>query len=124
MAAAYECSLALVIVDFICSSLKNKAFIGLGSCDNVQIERIIFEYENWPRLQIKRNGLSSWSVQLVRPAGPSKWSVQLVCPAGPSSWSVQRVVQLVQLADPFTHCILHIPSYTMHLAHCFLHIVS
>ena len=67
---------------------ENKAFVGLGGCDNVQTERKIFEYANWPN-KIKRTGLSSWSVQLV------------------------------QLIDPFTHCILHIPSYTIHLAHCF-----
>ena len=66
---------------------KNKAFIGLGSCDNVQTERSIFEYANWSRLYIKRTGLSSWSVQLVRLAGPSSWSVKLVRPAGTSSWS-------------------------------------
>ena len=59
------------------SQLKNKAIVGLGSCDNVQTERKIFEYANWPRLQIKRTGPSSWSVQLVRPAGqtsrPTHW---------------------------------------------------
>ena len=51
----------------------------------------------WKEL-VRPYGLSSWSVQLVRPAlsiqlvhpaGPSSWSVQLVCPAGPSRWSVQ-----------------------------------
>ena len=26
---------------------KNKAFVGLGSCDNVQTEWSIFEYANW-----------------------------------------------------------------------------
>ena len=125
----------------------NKAFVGLGRCDNVQTERLIFEYANWQRLQIERTGQSSWSIQLVRPAGLFSWSVQMVNPAGPSSWSVQLVrpaglsswsIQLVWLADPFTHwilhilsytmhlahCLLHIPSYTMHLAHCFLHIAS
>ena len=25
----------------------NKAFVGLGSCDNVQTERSIFKYANW-----------------------------------------------------------------------------
>ena len=45
--------------------------------------------------------------QLRESREQSSWSVQLVCPA-----------------DPFTNCILHIPSYTMYLAHCFLHIVS
>ena len=29
---------------------KNKAFVRLGSCDNVQTERSIFEYANWPKL--------------------------------------------------------------------------
>ena len=29
----------------------NKAFVGLGSCDNVQAERSIFEYANWPKLR-------------------------------------------------------------------------
>ena len=66
----------------------NKAFVGLGSCDNVQTERKIFEYANWPRLQIKRAGPSSWSVQLVCAAVLSSWSVQLVCLAVPSSWSI------------------------------------
>ena len=32
--------------------IKNKkAFDGLGSCDNVQTERSIFEYANWPGLR-------------------------------------------------------------------------
>ena len=39
----------------------NKAFVGLGSCDNVQTKRSIFEYANWPRHQIWRTGPSSWS---------------------------------------------------------------
>ena len=43
----------------------NNAFVGLGSCDNVQTERKILEYVKWPRLEIKRIGPSSWSVQLV-----------------------------------------------------------
>ena len=30
---------------------KNKAFVTLGSCDNVQTERSIFEYANWPKLR-------------------------------------------------------------------------
>merc|ERR1712081_136047 len=94
---------------------KNKAFVGLGSCDNVQTERIIFEYANWPRIQIKRTGLSSWSIQLVRPAGTSSWSVQLVRPAGPSSW----FVQLVRPAGPNSR-----PIYTLHLTHCILHTAS
>ena len=33
-------------------TLINKAFVGLGSCENVQTERSIFKYANWPRLQI------------------------------------------------------------------------
>ena len=57
------------------SLISNKAFVGLKSCDNVQTETKIFEYANWPRLQIKRTGPSSWSVQLVHPAGPISWSV-------------------------------------------------
>jgi len=60
----------------------NKAFVGLGSCDNVQTETSIFEYANWPSLQIKRTGPYSWSVQLIFPAGLSSWSIQLVCPTG------------------------------------------
>ena len=77
-------------------SYFNKAFVGLGSCDNVQTERKIFEYANWPRPQIKRAGPSSWcpsswSLQLVCPAGSSSWFVQLVRPAGSSSWFVQLV---------------------------------
>ena len=43
-------------------SVPNKAFGGLGSCDNIQTERSIFKYANWPRLQIKRTVMSSWSV--------------------------------------------------------------
>ena len=66
--------------------IKNKAFVRLGSCDNIQTERSIFEYANWPRLQVKRTGPSSWSVQLVRPPGLSSWSIQLVHLAGLSSW--------------------------------------
>ena len=38
---------------------ENKAFVRLGSFDNVQTERSIFKYADWPRLQIKRTGLSS-----------------------------------------------------------------
>ena len=30
--------------------------------DNIQTERSIFEYANWPRLQIKITDPSSWSV--------------------------------------------------------------
>ena len=30
---------------------RNKAFVGLGRCDNVQTERSIIEYANWPKLQ-------------------------------------------------------------------------
>ena len=87
--------------------IENKAFVGLGSCDNVQTERSIFEYANWPRLQVKRTGPSSWFVQLVRPADPSSWSVQLV-------W----------LADQFTHCILHVASYMLYPKCCILHVAS
>ena len=45
-------------------NLENKVFVGLGSCDNVLTENSILKYVNWPRLQMKRTGLSSWSVQL------------------------------------------------------------
>ena len=55
----------------ICRLYLNKAYVRLTSCHNVQTERKIFEYANWPRLQLKRTGLSSWYVQLVRPAGLS-----------------------------------------------------
>ena len=47
--------------------LLNQAFVRLGSFDNVQTERSIFEYANWPRLQVKRTGPSSWSVQQKMP---------------------------------------------------------
>ena len=57
----------------------SKVFIRLRSCNNFQTERSIFEYGNWPRLQIKKTGPSSSSVQLVRPARLSSWYVQLVC---------------------------------------------
>ena len=131
----------------------NKAFVGLGSCDNVQTERKIFEYASWPRLQIKRTGPSSLCVQLVCPAGIFSWSVQLVRSAGPPSWSDQQthlhipsyemhlahcllhiasytlhlthyILHNVHCTLPLTYCILNIASYTLHLAHCILHIVS
>ena len=57
----------LKLTDPMFSQGLNKAFVGHGSCDNVQTERKIFEYANWPRLQIKRTCPFSWSVQLVRP---------------------------------------------------------
>merc|ERR1712013_835773 len=41
-------------------------FVGLGSCDNVQTETLIFKYANCPNLKIERTGPSSWSVQLGR----------------------------------------------------------
>ena len=63
----------------------NNTFIRLGSCDNIQTERSIFEDINWPMLQVLRTDPSSLSVQLVCPAGSSSWSVQLVRSAGPSS---------------------------------------
>ena len=50
----------------------NKAFVGLGSCDNVQTESSIFLYVNW----------SSWSVQQTHLADPSSWSIQQICLAG------------------------------------------
>ena len=88
----------------------NKAFVGLRSCNYVQTERSIFKYANWPRLQVKRTGPSSWSVQLVRPAGPSSWSVQLVCLEDPFSWSVHA------------HCTMHVAFGTLHFARCILHV--
>ena len=30
---------------------KNKAFVGLGSCDDTQTERSIFEYVKWTKLR-------------------------------------------------------------------------
>ena len=97
---------------------QNKAFVELGSCDNVHTERKIFEYANWRRLQIKRTG---------RPAGLSIWSILLARPAGQSSWSVQ-LVYLAGLFSCFTHCItqciLHIASDKLHLTYCILHIAS
>ena len=44
---------------YLHENIFNKAFVGLGSCDNVQTERGIFKYANWPRLQIKRTDPSS-----------------------------------------------------------------
>merc|ERR1712013_237358 len=119
-------------------------FVGLGSCDNVQTETLIFKYANCPNLKIERTGPSSWSVQLVCSAGPSSRSIHLVCPAGPSSWSVQpvhsagqtsklHVLQSAHVAKSrcckgqkkgvkqwklytfnFTHCTLPIASDTLH----------
>ena len=43
----------------ICRLYLNKAYVRLTSCHNVQTERKIFEYANWSRLQIKRNGPSA-----------------------------------------------------------------
>ena len=100
----------------------NKAFVGLGSCDNVQTKRKIFEYANWPRLKIKRTGPSSCSVQLVRSAGPSSWSVQLIRSACLSSWSVK----LVWLADLFSWSVklIHLAELSCLLcANCTMHII-
>ena len=58
---------------------KNMAFVGIGSCDNVQTERSIFKYANWLRLQIKRIGLSSWSDKLTHLANFSSW-IYAYCP--------------------------------------------
>ena len=99
---------------------------------NIQTERKIFKYANCPRLQIKRTGLSSGSVQLVRPAGPFSWSVQLVCSvylAGLFSWSVQLVRPDGITSRPIytlhpTCCILCIASYALHLTHCIIHVPS
>ena len=124
--------------------VKNKAFVGLGSCDNLQTKRSIFEYANWPRLQIKRTGPSSWSVQLVCLASLSSGSVQLVRPAGLTSRPIYTlhlthcilhvafdmlhlthcILHVVSYTLHLKHCIFNIPCYTMHLAHCFLHIAS
>ena len=76
------CKLIMLLVSSLIYNVLrlkgHKTFDGLRSCNNVQTERKIFEYVNWRRLQIKRTGPSSWSIQLVRPAGPFSWSVQLV----------------------------------------------
>ena len=76
---------------------------------NVQTERSIFQYANWPRLQIKRTGVSSWSVQLVPSAGPSSWSIQLVRSSGLFSWSVQLVPPAGLTSRPI---------YTLHPLRC------
>ena len=58
----------LTFLQHLCFHMnQNKAFVGLGSCDNVQTERSIIKYANWPRLQIKRTGLSRQSVKLLSP---------------------------------------------------------
>ena len=67
-------------------TLKNKAFVGLGSRDNVQTEMPIFKYANCQGFKYK---------ELVRPAGLSIWFVQLVHQAGPSGWSVYKVKVLI-----------------------------
>merc|ERR1719317_1521788 len=92
----------------------NKAFVGLGSCDNVQTERIIFEYANWPRLQLKRTGQSSWSVQLVCPAGPSSRPIYTL-------HLTHSILHNAPCTLLLTYCILHIECYTLHLTHCTLH---
>ena len=92
-------------------SEEEKAFVGLGSCDNVQTERKIFKYANWPRLQIKKlvcpAGPSSWSVQLVRPAGPYSWFIQLIHIAEPSSWFVLQVLQIACVVNCM-YCKLYV----------------
>ena len=50
--------------------IKNEAFVRLGSCDNVQTERWIFEYATGQGFK--------WR-ELIRPTDPSSWSVQLIC---------------------------------------------
>ena len=87
--------------------------------------RKLRQYTNWNiNIQIcklaEASNIKNWSVQLVHPADMSSWSVQLVCSAGLSSWSIQ----LVLLADPFTHCILHVFFYILHPTCCILHIAS
>ena len=54
----------------------NKAFVGLGSCDNVQTKRSIFKYANWLRLKYR---------ELVHPAGLSNSPVKLIRLADPYS---------------------------------------
>ena len=66
--------------------LNNKAFVGLGSRDNVQTEMSIFKYANCQGFKYK---------ELIRPAGLPIWFVQLVHQAGPSSWSVYKVKVLI-----------------------------
>ena len=56
----------------------NMAFVGLGSCDNIQTKRSIFEYTNQPKLQIQRTvclaDLFSRSVKLIHLlADSSSW---------------------------------------------------
>ena len=46
--------------------MKNKAFVALGSCDNVQTERSIFEYANWLKVTRKQaNGVTSSLFELL-----------------------------------------------------------
>merc|ERR1712013_534791 len=106
----------VVVVHFVVFvTIVVDPFVGLGSCDNVQTETLIFKYANCPNLKIERTGPSSWSVQLVCSAGPSSRSIHLVCPAGPSSWAVQlvcpaglssRSIQLGRLAN-YMCCKVH-----------------
>ena len=105
------------------SLFKNKAFVGLGSCSNVQIERKICKLA-------KASNKKTQSVQLVCKAGRSSWSVQLVHPAGLSGRPIYTLHQthcILHVASYMLHltcCILHITSYTLHLTRCILHIAS
>ena len=68
------------------SMKKNKALVGIGSCDNVQTETSIFNMQTGQGFKYK---------ELVRPAGLSSWSVQLVRPAG-TMWQCYNVAIICQ----------------------------
>ena len=53
---------------------KNKVFVGLRSCDNVQTERSIFEYANWPMLQIKSKVAKLKVYNVSKSPTPPLWS--------------------------------------------------
>ena len=106
----------------------NKAFVGLRSCDNKNWKVNLRRCE-LAKASSKENGLSSWFVQLVRPAGPSSRSVQQVCPAGPSRpiYTLHLTHSILHNAPCtllLTYCILNNASYTLHLTHRILHIAS
>ena len=59
----YDMMIYDVIYDMIYDTgCLNKAFVGLGSCDNVQAERSIFEYANWFEYANCLADPSIWSV--------------------------------------------------------------
>ena len=114
-------------------SLKTRPSFGSEAATmfKCECETSFFEYANWPRLQMKRTGPYSWSVQLVLPAGPFSWSIQLVHPVGPSSWAVQLVclakcmcckvqklrfhaMEIIPYTFNFINCILCIASDILH----------